>query len=132
MADQQQGGADERAQDEGSSQQDSTQGNTPSFENRAREVVDRVIEKIQEVAPVVGERIQGGVGAGVRKVEEVAPEIGGKVLEGIDVVVRKVEEAAPVVGEKVQQGAAKLGDAVEGWRDKLATRGDQQAGQDTT
>jgi hypothetical protein len=84
-----------------------------AFEKKPREVLDRVVEKVQELAPVVGGKIQEGAEMLVRKVREVAPEVGERVQEGAVVVAKKVQEVAPVVGGKVYHGATVLSHKVQ-------------------
>jgi hypothetical protein len=69
-------------------------------ESKLREFIDQVKDKVQDVAPVVGERLH----------------------DGVDLAARKMREVAPVVGERVGEGAVKVGKAIEDLGHKLQDR----------
>lgn len=87
--------------------------NEPAPESRTREAFEHVVEKVQELAPVIADKLQEGAEIVVRKVREVAPEVGRGVQQGAGVVAKKVHEVAPVVGEKVLEGAVTLSHKVQ-------------------
>jgi hypothetical protein len=92
-----------------------TAGEQPPPKGRAAEhhsAVDQVVEKIQEWAPIVGERLQQGASAVEHKVREVAPGVGEKVQDAALAVAKKVQELTPVVVKEVRAGAARAGEAL--------------------
>jgi hypothetical protein len=74
-----------------------------SSDGKARAALDYVVEKVQEYAPVVGERIQEGAVIVARKARQMAPVVGDKVQHGAMVLTRKVQEAAPIVKKEAEE-----------------------------
>jgi hypothetical protein len=99
---------------------------------KAHDTLDRVVEKVQEMAPIVGAKLQDGAEIVSRKVREVAPVVGDRMHEGAGIIARKVQEVAPVVGGKVQHGAVAVVHKVQEATpivDKMASEGVAKAGE---
>jgi hypothetical protein len=111
-------GAGERDAQQDTGDEHTAEGQSQSNkqpDSKMREVLDQVIEKIQEMAPVVGEKLQEGAGVVARTVREVAPVVGERMREG-----------AGAAARKVQEGVTKAGVALEDLRDRVADRGGQR------
>jgi len=97
-------------------------GHSSGHEGATRETFDRVVEKVQELAPVVGAKLHDGAVVVAKKVQEMAPVVGEKVVHGARSVAHAVQEATPVVAKEVTEGVHKAGEVFEDLKQQWAGR----------